>query len=231
MPYQGDLAAVVARLRDLGVGFVVAGSESGVLLADALSAALGTPGNGMRRPRARRDRFEMAEAVRAAGLPAARGIATASVDELLDWAADLGEWPVVLKPLVSAGTDNVVFCESSGQLREAHARIMGSVDRYGRRNDAVLGQQFLHGDEYFVNTVSRDGVHHVVEVWRYHKRQLGDGRTMYDHEEPVPPADPVVAPLVAYTLAVLDALEVRNSAAHTEVMVTKEGPGARRVRR
>ncbi|MCI4061250.1 phosphoribosylglycinamide synthetase [Micromonospora sp. R77] len=222
--HEGDLAATAERLRALGVEFVVPGTESGVLLAEALSAELGTPGNGMSRPRARRDKYEMVEAVREAGLPVARSIATGSVDELVDWAQDLGEWPVVVKPRSSAGTDNVAVCRTAGELREAAGRVLGSTDRYGARNDTLLGQQFLHGDEYFVNTVSRGGVHHVVEVWRYHKRQLDSGALMYDHEEPVPPDDPVVGPLVAYTLAVLDALEVRNSAAHTEVMLTKEGP-------
>jgi len=63
-----------------------------------------------------------------------------------------------------------------------------------------------------------------VEVWRYHLREIAGGRWIYDHEYPMPPADPVVGPLVEYTLAVLDALEIRNSAAHTEVMVTRNGP-------
>ncbi|MFD0597111.1 hypothetical protein ACFQZ4_36620 [Catellatospora coxensis] len=45
-----DVDATVGELRRLQVGLVVAGAESGVELADQLSAALGTPGNGMSRP-------------------------------------------------------------------------------------------------------------------------------------------------------------------------------------
>lgn len=224
LQHSGDLAATAAALREQGVGFVVAGAESGVLLADALSAALGTPGNGMSRPLARRDKYEMARAVQDAGLATARSFATDSVEHMLAWARDLGEWPVVLKPLASAGTDHVMFCDTEDELRAAHAAILASTDRYGSRNGAVLGQQFLDGDEHFVNTVSRDGVHHVVEVWRYQKRTVAGGHTIYDHEYPVPPDDPSVGPLTEYTLAVLDALEIRNGAAHTEVMLTKEGP-------
>jgi biotin carboxylase len=222
--HRGDVAETAAALRHLDVGFVLAGTESGVLLADELSAALGTPGNGMTSPRARRDKFEMVTAVREAGLATAASFASPSADEVAEWAAGLGSWPVVLKPLASAGTDNVRICRSADQLRAAHAAILAGTDRYGLRNETVLAQEYLHGDEYFVNTVSRDGVHHVVEVWRYHKQAIDGGHWMYDYEHPVPLEDPRVADLVGYTLDVLDALEIRNGAGHTEVMLTATGP-------
>jgi biotin carboxylase len=221
--HDGDLAVTAAALRPYGVGFVVAGAESGVLLADALSAALGTPGNGMTRPLARRDKYEMAQAVGEAGLATAETFATTSADNLVAWALRLGEWPVVVKPLTSSGSDNVLFCRSAAGIHAAFETIMAATDRYRQRNSAVLGQRYLRGDEYFVNTVSRGGVHHLVDVWRYHKRLI-DGHPMYDYEEPIPPEDPAVAPIVSYTLAVLDALEIRNGAAHTEVMLTPDGP-------
>jgi biotin carboxylase len=222
--HRGDLAATAAALRELGVDFVVAGLESGVLLADELSSALGTPGNGMARPLARRDKYEMVLAVRAAGLAAAASFASPDTEEVAAWARRLSRWPVVVKPLTSAGTDNVRICRSEDEVRAGHAAIMASANRYGTRNETVLVQEYLHGDEFFVNTVSRDGVHHVVEVWRYHKRAIDGGRWMYDYEQPVPLTDPHVADLVDYTLAVLDALEIRNGAAHTEVMLTPSGP-------
>jgi biotin carboxylase len=224
LQHDGDLAATSAKLAALDVGFVVAGSESGVLLADELSATLGTPGNGMTRPSARRDKYQMARAVQDAGLAVAASFVTADAQRAAAWAQDLGSWPVVLKPLASAGTDNVRICHSARQVVREHAAIMATVDRYGARNETVLVQEFLHGEEYFVNTVSRDGVHHLVEVWRYHKRAIAGGRWMYDHEEPVRLDSPGVAGLVDYALAVLDALEIRNGAAHTEVMLTPTGP-------
>ncbi|MFV0126939.1 ATP-grasp domain-containing protein [Streptomyces sp. HMX112] len=222
--HRGDLAVTAEELRRLGVGFVVAGTESGVLLADALSAELGTPGNGMSRPSARRDKHEMVLAVRARGLATAATAVTGSLSELEAWAERYGQWPVVLKPPASAGTDHVHFCHTPAELRAAFAAITAATDRYGSRNTRVLAQQFLRGEEYFVNTVSRDGLHHVVEVWRYHKGLVTGGVPMYDYEEPVPPHDPAVAQVSAYALAVLDALEIRNGAAHTEVMLTAEGP-------
>ncbi|MFH7334871.1 ATP-grasp domain-containing protein [Streptomyces sp. KHY 26] len=222
--HTGDVSATAAALRGRGVDFVVAGTESGVLLADALSAALGTPGNGMSRPAARRDKYAMAQAVAAAGLATAASLVTGSPDELHAWVRQRGEWPVVLKPRASAGTDQVHFCHSAEQVDAAFAAISAATDRYGGRNMTVLAQQYLHGEEYFVNTVSRDGVHHVVEVWRYHKSLIAGTVPMYDYEEPVPADAPGVRQVADYALAVLDALEIRNGAAHTEVMLTADGP-------
>ncbi len=132
---------------------------------------------------------------------------------------------MVLKPVASAGTDNVYFCDSPAELRAAHDAILAAEDRYGRRNTVALAQQFLKGDEHFVNTVSRHGVHHIVEVWRYHDHPNGGGRSIPPaFEHPLPPDDPTARLLGEYVLKVLDALEIHNGSAHTEVMLTERGP-------
>ncbi|MGW7518207.1 ATP-grasp domain-containing protein [Streptomyces sp. NPDC054796] len=222
--HKGDVAATAAELRRHGVDHVVAAAESGVLLANELSVALGTPGNGMRRPEARRNKLQMQRAVRDAGLASADSLVSASADEVVAWAVDRGEWPVILKPVASAGTDNVLICDSADDVRAAHARILSGTDRYGRGNGTVLAQRFLVGEEHYVNTVSRNGVHRIVEIWHYFKRPVPGGRSINDYEILLPPDDPEARQIGDYALAVLDALEIRNGAAHTEVMLTKDGP-------
>ncbi|MFE7134556.1 ATP-grasp domain-containing protein [Streptomyces sp. NPDC057638] len=222
--HHSDLTATAGALSRAGVGLVVAGTESGVALADQLSAALGTPGNGMNRPRARWDKYEMVQALRAAGVPHAATIVSSNVEEILLWARQEAHFPIVLKPVASAGTDNVLYCSDEAQARAAHLRITSRSDRYGRPNATVLAQEFLDGDEYFVNTVSRDGEHRTAEIWRYHKRRLPGGRIIFDHHVPVDPGDPRALAVERYTRQVLDALEIRNGAAHSEVMLTRRGP-------
>lgn len=221
--HSGDVAATATALRELGVSHVVAAAESGVLLADQLSTALGVPGNAIDRTAARRDKFVMQDVVAAAGLPTARNFRSALAGETVEWVVAQGRWPVVLKPVLSAGTDNVIICDSIGEVVAAHNRIMASKDRYGRRNDVVLAQQYLKGSEHYVNTVSRDGAHRVVEVWRYHKRMI-DGRSVYDYEDLLNYDDAGAQDVVHYVRAVLDALGIANGAAHTEIMLTDDGP-------
>lgn len=224
LQHEGDVEATAAKLRELGVGFVVAAMESGVLLADALSAALGTPGNGMTTPAARRDKHLMVQACERAGLAVAESFASPSADEVVAWAEARGQWPVVLKPTTSAGMDNVHFCHNADDVRAGHASIMAASTRYGQQNDTALAQGFLDGDEYFVNTVSREGKHHIVEIWRYRKHQIDANRSMVSNEHPVAFDDPDAKQVGEYALGVLDALEITNGAAHTEIMMTAAGP-------
>lgn len=222
--HEEDVVATAAALRERGVGYVVAAGESGVELADRLSAELGTPGNGMSRPTARRNKYDMVLALRDAGLPHAATIVSSDADEIIGWAETTAGYPVVLKPVSSSGTDNVVACSSPEQVRAVHEKIMTSADRHGKPNTVVLAQEFLDGDEYFVNTVSRDGKHHTVEIWRYYKIRLAGGNIIYDYDEPLAPDDPVAKKVESYTHQVLDALEIRNWSAHTEIMMTARGP-------
>lgn len=222
--HDGDVAATASALRTCGVSYVIASGESGVELADQLSAELGTPGNGMSRPTARRNKYDMVLALRDAGLAHAATIVSSDADDIIAWAEATAGYPVVLKPVASSGTDNVVACSSPEQIRAAHEKIMTSTNRHGEANTAVLAQEFLDGDEHFINTVSRDGRHHTVEIWRYYKIKLPGGNIMYDYDEPLSPDDPVAKKLELYTHQVLDALEIRNWAAHSEVMLTARGP-------
>ncbi|MFD1659667.1 ATP-grasp domain-containing protein [Streptomyces caeni] len=222
--HHGDVAATASALRELEVGSVISSGESGVELTDRLAAELGTPGNGMSRPTSRRNKYDMVLALHAAGVESAATIVSADADEIIEWAETTAGYPVVLKPVSSCGTDNVVACSSADQVRAVHEKIMTSPDRHGLPNTVVLAQEFLDGDEYFVNTVSRDGRHHTAEIWRYYKTRLPGGNIIYDYNEPLSPDDPQAMTVEAYAHQVLDALEVRNWASHTEIMMTAKGP-------
>ena len=222
--HDGDVAATASVLRKWGVTAVIAGGETGVELTDLLSAELGTPGNGMSRPTSRRNKYDMVLALRDAGVAHAATIASSDADEIIEWAETTAGYPVVLKPVSSAGRDNVAACSSPEEIRATHKNIMSSADRMGKLNTVVLAQEFLDGTEYFVNTVSRDGRHHTVEIWRYSKRRYPGGRIIHEYAEPLASDDPSARELESYTHQVLDALEIRNSAAHAEVMLTAAGP-------
>ncbi|WP_328451075.1 ATP-grasp domain-containing protein [Streptomyces sp. NBC_00386] len=222
--HDGDIAATASALRGHGVDWVISVGESGVELTDRLAAELGTPGNGMSRPTSRRNKYDMVLALRDAGVEHAATIVSSDADEIIKWAETTAGYPVVLKPVASSGTDNVVACSSADQVRAVHEQIMTSPDRHAKPNTVVLAQEFLDGDEYFVNTVSRDGRHHTVEIWRYYKIRLPGGNIIYDYNEPLSPDDPEAKKVESYTHEVLDALEVRNWAGHTEVMMTARGP-------
>ncbi|WP_232626521.1 ATP-grasp domain-containing protein [Streptomyces alfalfae] len=221
--YDPDGATERALAR-AGVCFVLPGQEPGVLLADRLSEALGVRSNGTAHSDARRDKHKMIEAVSAAGLRTARQLRTADVEEAVAWAEAGGYWPCVAKPLASASTDGVTVCRTAEALRSAFRTVLSSTTVFNGANTEVLVQSYLEGTEYIVDTVSVDGRSFVCGVWRYEKRLLANGKPIYNRDILLPSDTPVVADLVAYTRAALDVLHIRHGPAHTEIIVTDDGP-------
>ncbi len=84
-----------------------------------------------------------------------------------------------MKPVESAGSDDVTLCHSMEEVKRAFGNIQGKINSLGLENTATLVQEFLDGTEYVVDTVSRDGVHKVVAVWEYDKRVVNGAPFVY----------------------------------------------------
>jgi hypothetical protein len=221
--HEGDLEATAERVAAYEPAFVVVGSEPGVPLSDALSERLGLPSNGTALSRARRDKHEMANALRRAGLRTVEECKTGDAEAAVAWAQRRGEWPVVVKPLDSAGTDGVSLCESPDAIRAAFAALLGRPNALQGANRQLLVQELLRGTQLFTDSISWGGVHHVSEVWRDTKRRIG-GKLAYDLEELLDARGEQQDQVVPYVHAVLDALGIAYGPAHTEVVLTSDGP-------
>lgn len=222
--FDGDIQALAAQVAPYQPLCVIPGTETGVPVSDALSEALGVFSNGTALASARRNKYDMIEAVRAAGLRAARQIKSRSADEIVGWVREQGLEKVVIKPLESAGSDAVATCRTPAEIREACARILDQTNQIGIVNDAVLCQEFLHGTEYALDAVSRDGKAHFTAVWRYYKQPLNDAQFVYDRDELVSCTDAAGQALCAYARQVFDALGIVHGPTHSEIMLTPDGP-------
>lgn len=212
------------RLETLAPDFVIAGTESGVELAETLSHRLGTPGNAVGAAAIRRDKFAMIEAIRAAGLAAPMQARVADAGELAALDLDRFTPPVVVKPTNSAGGDGFRICGSRAEI-ESHARsLFRRTNAIGEVNEGVLVQERLEGVQHFVNCTSLGGRHFVSEIWRDQRRPGHNGSMVCWKEDLLPLEGEVQARITAYVLAVLDALGVREGASHTELMLTDRGP-------
>lgn len=224
-----DPAPLIAELAGLDPIAVVAGAESGVLLADRLAAAL-TPGlaNDPALARARRHKGLMAAALADAGVPAIRTAFVQSADQAWEWAGDNGldGHDVVVKPALSGGTEDVTLVTDADEarLRSVVDRLLRRVNVLGLPNDDVVVQERVSGTEYVVDTFSHGGRHTVTNICRYGKKANGAGFAVYESIEFLPYDEPGHAELVAYVERALDALGVGFGLAHSEVMLTPDGP-------
>lgn len=219
----GAEPAVADELARYSPIAVAAGMEPDVQLADALSERLGLPSNGTALSSARRDKYDMAQALHRAGVRCADQFKSERADEIVAWAQAAGRYPVVVKPLSSAATDGVAICADGEQVREAAEAVLGTESLWGEANREVLVQSYLDGVEYVVDMVSWQGQRYTCGVWEYHKRLVGV-HNLYDYEIALAPDDSRVPELIGYVDSALRALGIDYGPTHAEVIITADGP-------
>lgn len=225
LDFTGDPAATARQLRGLGVRHVIAGTESGSDTADLLATELDLPtANAPGFAAARRDKRAMHRILHEAGVavPAQQHLDGEGRVHWRTGPLDPAR-PTVVKPPASAGTDGVHVCPTAADRDAAVRGLLGAPNLFGQPNDGVVVQELLDGPEYMVNTVSVDGSHMAVEIWRSDKK-LVDDAPVYDRQELQSPDAPGMPALLAYVHEVLTALGVRWGATHTEVILTDRGP-------
>ncbi|WP_023638324.1 ATP-grasp domain-containing protein [Musicola paradisiaca] len=214
----------LAFIKKFGAEVIIAGAESGVMLADQLNHALALPyQNDFAKTSARRNKFDMIETLRAGGLKAAQQIAVSTWQDAQAW-LDAQHYPVVLKPLESAGSDGVFICNSREETQRAFEQISKKKNKLNIINEAVLFQEYLKGTEYVVNFVSLAGNILVTEMVKYHKKKLDSGNIVYDIDEIIDASYPEFNALADYTRGVCACLGIKNGPSHAEVMLTADGP-------
>jgi len=226
--YQGNVDQLIKQIGEMAHGekilCVIAGSEPGIELTDAISERLKLDStNGTELSKARRNKYEMRLAMQKAGLKAPDFIQSNNLDEIKIWIEDTCHYPVVIKPLDSAGTDGVSICSTFEELETAFQKIINQVNILGTMNNNVLVESFLKGEEYVVNSVSCQGKHIVNDLWAYRKK-LVNGRLIYGREELLEFDGQLQNQLVEYTHSVLNALNIKFGPTHAEVIMTESGP-------
>lgn len=199
-----------------------AGGDTGVDLADALSEQMKVRTNGTKIAN-RRDKKVQQEIIRQHGLRSVRqagGVKFSDVEDFLK----AESYPVVVKPVESLGSEGVKLCNSFDEAKEHFETLTKSEFLGGGAGQPILCQEFLRGEEFVIDQVSRDGVHKTCMVWKYDKRPHNGAPFVYFGVLPVDSGSPEARILIPYCRGVLDALGIANGASHAEVMLTPDGP-------
>jgi hypothetical protein len=210
-------AAALAPYAPLGV---LAGRESGLPLADALSVALGLPGNVEASAPARHDLHRAGEALRCAGLPLGTRIHGDSADAP---AAGRGAYPVVVRPSSVTVVDGVRVCRTPQEVHSTAESILRRYERCGGSRTDALVREYLPGPQYTVDTVSCAGQAYVAAVRRRHTGRQG-ARIVTERTSLLAPDRSPVPALVAYVHRVLAVLGIVQGPARTDLVLTPDGP-------
>lgn len=129
----------------------------------------------------------MGEAVRATGIRAVKQKFCLKEEQVRSFAEEIKkemdalgkDFICIVKPVESAGSDDVFLCKSVEQAVVGFKRIVGKVNGLGILNHGVLVQEYLEGKEFVVDKVSRDGCHKLVAIWEYDKREANGASFVY----------------------------------------------------
>jgi len=228
---EGKIKATASAVRSIAgdrLKGVIVGCETGVLLGDELAEALQLRGNGTKLSPLRRNKWLQTEAVRKTGANSCtQSLVTgmAQVDRVLaSWPAG-GKFKAVVKPCSGAGSDGVTICNSHEEVRSAFLKLDGTRNVLGLTTYEVLIQEYLVGEEYVVDTVSRDGEHKCVAIWKYDKRIFNNSPVVYYGMRFLAIDDePELRGMVSYITGVLDTLGIKNGCMHSEVKLEPRGP-------
>lgn len=214
--------SILEKLKDFDICVVTPGADSGVYLADFLSNALNLQNaNSFETNYLRSSKFEAIEHLRRIGIPAPAQLKVSSPDHLTDEFAGFS-YPVVCKPIGSGGSDNVFICDTAEQAKVALTKIFTSKTVYGYQNDSALIQEKMNGPEFMVDSVSSNGVHRHLMVWRVNRMKTGTPFGLVNYQ--MSPNEPEYRAVTDYVDKVLDALGFEWGAANTEIMLTEQGP-------
>ncbi len=224
IPDDGNFEHLLTALAPYDIACVVAGSEMGVVLADRLAQALGLPGNPPASSLLHQNKDMMQEALREHGLRSIRGRVVHTLQEVRDWWKELSVSHVVLKPVAGAGTAGLHFCNSEEEAVRAAETEFAGADYFGRKDGGLIMQERIEGTEYIINTVSRNGVHRITDIWVYDKVRRGQSGNAYNYARILRRLEAGHAEMAEYAYRVLDALDFRYGPSHGEYMLTETGP-------
>ncbi|MGW4113716.1 ATP-grasp domain-containing protein [Actinosynnema sp. NPDC004786] len=160
-------------------------------------------------------------ALHAAGVPGPRFALADDWSSLAEAAAELG-YPLVAKPVDLCAGMHVRKVADEGELREAFTALEAFPvnARNQPRVRTVLLEELLVGPEVSVETVTVDGVTHVVGV----TDKSVAGEPWFVESGHMFPADLPTAGAEAVAVAAIGALGLDRGVAHTEVKLTADGP-------
>ena len=166
------------------------------------------------------NKAEMRKALQAGGVPIPKFFKVANEEEYLE-AVKQFEVPFIVKPADSSGSRGIYEVQNIKDqtlIKEAYDYCRP----FSRVGDVVV-EEYMCGPEVSVETLSVDGVCHVIQI----TDKLTTGAPHYvemGHSQPTKHSKEIAERIAEVARAANKAIGIKNGPSHTEIIVTSEGP-------
>jgi biotin carboxylase len=166
------------------------------------------------------NKAEMRKALQVAGVPIPKFFKVSNKDEYIA-AVEQFTVPFIVKPADSSGSRGifeVIDITDQKLINEAY-----DYCRPFSRSGEVVVEEYMSGPEVSVETLSIDGVCHVIQI----TDKLTTGAPHYvemGHSQPTRHGKEVAERIAEVAKAANKAIGIKNGPSHTEIIVTEDGP-------
>lgn len=127
------------------------------------------------------------------------------------------KFPIIIKPTDRSGSRNIMKLETLDGVDKA----VEEACETSFEKKAII-EEYLHGNEYSMETISSNGVHHYLATTK--KYTTGAPHFIETgHKQPSDLSYEVNKKAIDTVIKALDALHIKNSAGHSEFKVDKNG--------
>lgn len=127
------------------------------------------------------------------------------------------QYPVIVKPVDSGGSQGICKVETSDKLLEAYKYAV----EYSRTQHVIV-EEFVDGREFSVEYISHNGHHYFLQITD--KVTSGAPRFVeMQHHQPADISNEVHAAIRSMVERALTALKITNSPSHTEIKLNSRG--------
>lgn len=212
------------QIRELDPFLVLVGGEEGVIVGTRLASDLGMPGNPVSNIDKMTQKSAMHNTLRDAGLRYIRGEEVTSCEDCLQFMEKTGTEDVVIKHDHGVASVGVHLVHGREEALEAYRQEETAENMFGEEENRIMLQERIFGDEYIVNTISRNGIPALTSVFRYYKKQMPSGAIIYRGLETIMELGEKEQELVQYAFDTVRALGITDGPVHGEYMIDEKGP-------
>lgn len=216
-----DIPAIVKVAKKYQIdGIMTLATDMPVRSVAAVASKLGLVGIDEDTALKATDKAEMRVALKKAGVPIPKFFKVSNEKEYKK-AVKQFNVPFIVKPADSSGSRGifeVIDITNQKMIDEAYAYC----HPYSKSGDVVV-EEYMNGSEVSVETLSIDGVCHVIQI----TDKVTTGAPHYvemGHSQPTMHSKQVAEKIAEVARAANMAIGIKNGPSHTEIIVTNEGP-------
>lgn len=206
---------ILKECQKIGIdGICSIASDLATLTVNYVAEKMGLCGNSMRCTEISTNKYLMRKAFEEYGVPVPKFTVC---NETADLSAIDMAYPCIVKPTDRSGSRAITKVTAKEQLSEA---VTAAVEQSFEKKAVI--EEFIEGNEYSCECITQNGVHHFLAI----TKKFTTGAPHFietGHRQPSDIPENMTDSIVSQIFRALDALEIKNSASHTEFKLDKNG--------